>query len=186
LYITDQSYASVLHAQAPKQQAYPGQQQPYGLSAGPGHQKPQTFEEVEAELHRTANYHSQIPPTDPSALHGNQLGGKKILTMAEVEAAMLAKGAAQNHSVPYPQQQQQQQQQQQPPQYGYGNVDPAQMLSLRQQQELLEQMTAEKELKRREQLRQQTEKVRTWVCLVNVSIIVILTVFLACSHATTN
>lgn len=83
----------------------------------------------------------------------NQQGpGKKMLTMAEVEAAMLAKGGVPN--APFPQQQPPQQ-----PQFGYGNVDPAQMMALRQQQELLEHMSAEKEMKRREQMRQQTEKV---------------------------
>ncbi|KAI8576924.1 hypothetical protein K450DRAFT_254253 [Umbelopsis ramanniana AG] len=151
----DQSYAAALHAQGAKQQQQPylGQQQPYGLV--PGHQRGQTFDEIEAELHRTANYHGQMPPSDQSnMLGGNQLPGKKMLTMAEVEAAMLAKGGVPSPNMPYPQQQQQQ------PQFGYGNVDPAQMMALRQQQELLEQMSAEKELKRREQMRQQAEKSR--------------------------
>jgi hypothetical protein len=160
--LIDQSYAAALHAQGAKQQQQPylGQQQPYGLVPGPGHQRGQTFDEIEAELHRTANYHAQMPLNDQSGMLGGQLPGKKMLTMAEVEAAMLAKGGAPSPNVPYPQQQQQQQQ----PQFGYGNVDPAQMMILRQQQELLEQMSAEKELKRREQMRQQAEKVRTLKC----------------------
>jgi DNA topoisomerase 2-associated protein PAT1 len=143
-----------LHSQGNKQQPYLGQQQPYGVASGPGHQRGQTFEQIEAELQRTAGYHGQMPHGDhqPGMLANQQGPGKKMLTMAEVEAAMLAKGGVPN--APFPQQQPPQQ-----PQFGYGNVDPAQMMALRQQQELLEHMSAEKEMKRREQMRQQTEKV---------------------------
>jgi len=150
----EQSYASALHSQGNKQPYLGQQQQPYGLAGGPGHQRGQTFEEIEAELQRTAGYHAQMPTGDhqPGML-GNHGPGKKMLTMAEVEAAMLAKGGTQN--APFPQQQQPQQ-----PQFGYGNVDPAQLMAIRQQQELLEHMSTEKELKRREQMRQQAEKSR--------------------------
>jgi hypothetical protein len=155
--VQDQSYAAAIHSQGNKQ-PYLNQQQPYGQPTGHG-QRPKTLEEIEAELHRTAGYRGQIPMGDPQAamMAANQGPGKKMLTMAEVEAALLAQGASPNANGSF--QQQQQQQQQQPP-YGYGNVDPAQMMALRQQQELLEQMSAEKELKRREQLRQMAEKVR--------------------------
>lgn len=156
----EQSYASALHSQGNKQPYLGQQQQPYGLAGGPGHQRGQTFEEIEAELQRTAGYHAQMPTGDhqPGML-GNHGPGKKMLTMAEVEAAMLAKGGTQN--APFPQQQQPQQ-----PQFGYGNVDPAQLMAIRQQQELLEHMSTEKELKRREQMRQQAEKVSVHIVLV--------------------
>ncbi|KAG2181362.1 hypothetical protein INT43_008945 [Umbelopsis isabellina] len=164
--VQDQSYAAAIHSQGNKQ-PYLNQQQPYGQPTGAGHQRPKTFEEIEAELHRTAGYHGQMPMGDAqAAMMANQGPGKKMLTMAEVEAALLAQGVPpgangqfQQQSMQQPPQQQQQQQQQQPP-YGYGNVDPAQMMALRQQQELMEQMSVEKELKRREQLRQMAEKSR--------------------------
>lgn len=108
-----------------------------------------------------------MPMGDPqAAMMANQGPGKKMLTMAEVEAALLAQGVpppsanGQFQQQPMQQPPQQQQQQQQQPPYGYGNVDPAQMMALRQQQELMEQMSVEKELKRREQMRLMAEKVK--------------------------
>jgi hypothetical protein len=160
IYKIDQSYASAIHSQGNKlpylnQQ----QQQAYGRTSSPGHQRAQTFEEIEAELQRTAGYRSQLPPMSgdhEAGMMSGQAPGKKMLTMAEVEAALLAKGSLQTAGGQFPQQGPPQQQ----PPYGYVNLDPAQMMALRQQQELIEQMSAEKELMRREQMRQHAEKVK--------------------------
>ncbi|SAM02816.1 hypothetical protein [Absidia glauca] len=117
-----------------------------------------SLEEIEAEMQRVAKQR-QGYGGDEYASGG---GGKKVLSLAEVEAAMMQR--------PMIQQQQRQQQLQQQhllhlqevggglPSFnggngGFGQPDPAQLMALHQQHELMEQMSIERELKRRETMR---------------------------------
>ncbi|CAO3607048.1 unnamed protein product [Cunninghamella blakesleeana] len=135
-----------------------------------------SLEEIEAELHR-AKYRQA---------YGDDINNrKKMLSLAEVEAAMLQQGNNNNgnmggmsgrdaalfhqlqqqqhqHQQQLLQQQQQQllqlrqQQQQQDPNLPFNNFaqpDASHLLAMRQQQELMEQMSIERELKRREDMR---------------------------------
>ncbi|KAI8336242.1 topoisomerase II-associated protein PAT1 [Chlamydoabsidia padenii] len=113
-----------------------------------------SLEEIEAEMQR----HKHRPA------YGDEFAsGKKVLSLAEVEAAMMQG----NGRDPILQQQQQHQQQLQQqhllhlrqqqeaglPPFGFGQPDPAQIMAMQQQHELMEQMSMERELKRQETMR---------------------------------
>lgn len=117
-----------------------------------------SLEEIEAEMQRVAKQRQAYGGNEYASVGG----GKKVLSLAEVEAAMMQRPMIQ-------QQQRQQQLQQQhllhlqevgggmPPfnggNGGYGQPDPAQLMALQQQHEMMEQMSIERELKRQETMR---------------------------------
>lgn len=110
-----------------------------------------SLEEIEAEMQRT-KYRQAYGDDTPA--------GKKMLSLAEVEAAIM-QGAGGRDQVLQQQhhhlQQLRQQQEAGLPAFGFGPSDPAQIMALHQQQELMEQLSIERELKRQETL----EKVKT-------------------------
>ncbi|KAI8877390.1 hypothetical protein K501DRAFT_42489 [Backusella circina FSU 941] len=118
--------------------------------------QPVLLEDIEAEMQRQATLRYRMEQN----ANGNNGGSQKPMSLAEVEAALAAGARAQQQPTPVSQQQQQQPQQQQPyqeqfPPFGYGgqSADPMQMLAMKQQQELMEQMSLEREMKRRQNLR---------------------------------
>jgi DNA topoisomerase 2-associated protein PAT1 len=115
--------------------------------------QPVLLEDIEAEMQRQAALRYRMEQN----VNGNNGGAQKPMSLAEVEAALAAGARAQQQPPPVSQQQQQPQQQvfqEQFPPFGYGqSADPMQMLAMKQQQELMEQMSLEREMKRRQNLR---------------------------------
>ncbi|KAI8339561.1 topoisomerase II-associated protein PAT1 [Chlamydoabsidia padenii] len=102
-----------------------------------------SLEEIEAEMQR-AKYRQAYGDDMPN--------GKKMLSLAEVEAAMMQGGSRDQLSQQQQQQHLQHLIQQQPP-FGFGQPDPAQIMAMYQQHELIEKMSIERELKRQETMR---------------------------------